>query len=490
MMRAGLRYKALLLGAASLVAAAHAFEIDGTRWANGETVFHVNMPGTSPSGVSWNDAFEGAMFEWSDKTAFNFRIVRAYRDPCQGYRRNTNGSGFPAGGGDGFNGVDFNDSVCGNDFGQNVIAITLSRSINGQLGFAYFNQSDIIFNSSSSWNVYPGPLRPSGPDFYRVALHELGHALGLGHEDSRPAIMASNIGNLRSLQQDDINGANTLYGGPVSCTTQNLLLNRTIFGRLGAGDCQIFQLYGGGNDTSRVDVYRLSLDQPTRLVITMNSTQLDPVLIVTDPQLRTIAFDDDSGPGCNARIARLFEPGEYLVLANTYTSPTPCAGNIGSYELLANEEGGALLGQAQTLQGADSGARFFGGASRDGGLSYRTSFSSTDAIDVNAFITVDPAHVGRRAAIHVLVILDDGRHYVLMQDGNFRLFDGNLAALPAARLTNRLEEEEAVEVARNFVPASLGLTNTGFRVYVGYALAANPTAIIHNGEPLRFTVTP
>ena len=51
-----------------------------------------------------------------------------------------------------------------------------------------------------------------------LLLHELGHVIGLGHPDEagqeKKAIMNSNLGNLRKLQPDDIEGAMALYGGP------------------------------------------------------------------------------------------------------------------------------------------------------------------------------------------------------------------------------------------------------------------------------------
>ena len=54
-------------------------------------------------------------------------------------------------------------------------------------------------------------------DFRRVAVHELGHALGLTHEDDVPAIMATNqrTGNtIVKPQADDIAGVQALYGEP------------------------------------------------------------------------------------------------------------------------------------------------------------------------------------------------------------------------------------------------------------------------------------
>jgi len=88
--------------------------------------------------------------------------------------------------------VGFSDTFCGKAFGSNVLAYTQNWT-NGSV----ITESNIIFNDKYEWNVYDEPHivgRWSGiRDFRRVALHELGHSMGLDHEDDVPAIMASAV---------------------------------------------------------------------------------------------------------------------------------------------------------------------------------------------------------------------------------------------------------------------------------------------------------
>jgi len=84
-------------------------------------------------------------------------------------------------------------------------------------------EADVIFNNhdlGGSGNFSSGQNVSPQRDFHRVALHEFGHVLGLGHPDQAnpkqtvSAIMNSRVSSLNHLTADDINGARSLYGTP------------------------------------------------------------------------------------------------------------------------------------------------------------------------------------------------------------------------------------------------------------------------------------
>ncbi|HYC71143.1 MAG TPA: matrixin family metalloprotease [Opitutaceae bacterium] len=119
--------------------------------------------------------------------------------------------------GNGLNEMIFGATIFGRAFDGNTIAVaTQTRSGNERI------EADIVFNSGRVWNSYrgtrPGSLDPNAIDLRRVALHELGHALGLGHpdEDNQTvfAVMNSRVSSIDSLTEDDIAGGQMLYGPP------------------------------------------------------------------------------------------------------------------------------------------------------------------------------------------------------------------------------------------------------------------------------------
>ncbi|KAK2980805.1 hypothetical protein RJ640_029882 [Escallonia rubra] len=68
------------------------------------------------------------------------------------------------------------------------------------------------YDADESWSVGPAPVAGEF-DLQTVALHEIGHLLGLEHSEVEGAIMSPAIasGSTKGLHEDDIQGIKVLY---------------------------------------------------------------------------------------------------------------------------------------------------------------------------------------------------------------------------------------------------------------------------------------
>jgi hypothetical protein len=121
----------------------------------------------------------------------------------------------PAGGtfGNGFNKISFGDTLGGSKLDIDTLALTdyyYDPSTN------FFVEADVVYNQNIRWNSYRGPLFWRSMDIRRVMLHETGHMIGLDHPDAAGqqvnAVMNSIVSNTDDLTNDDVTGAQSLYG--------------------------------------------------------------------------------------------------------------------------------------------------------------------------------------------------------------------------------------------------------------------------------------
>lgn len=457
--------------------AALGFDITGIKWPNGQTDFYVQIDGLSPSGLSWNAAYLDAIKEWNVNTDFNIVVRNAYRDPCNS---------------EGVSGVDFTDTVCGSEYGKSTLAVTIRKFQSEILGPPSLVEADVVFNTGVDYDIYDGNIvQPgvTGIDFRRVALHELGHVIGLDHESQEPAIMAPNIGNIDRLREDDILGVNTLYGGLASCEISALR-----FGpqqdSLRAGDCTVDQLTSGEGDSSFIDLYQFTLSAPSTLRFTMSSPTLDSVLLLADANLNFLEADDLAFQLCNSTLETSLQPGTYYLLANTFNSPVKqeCT-NTGGYTLdttvISSEF--LTLGASSSLLGDVSSATFAGGITANNGLTYSNRFPPTAALDITGQLSIDPTHVGEAGFLVVAGVIE-GEILLLNSMGQFVDYDP-AGPLIRAQVT-LLQETEVVVAAEGLVPRAIGVEDIEVDFLFGYGLLSEPEELYFHRSPLTLIVDP
>ena len=367
-----------------------AYEITGKKWIGTRTDFYFDFTGSSPEGLSWNAAFSDALNEWNTKTPFKFNLNSSYIDPCEN---------------DGLNGVKFSEDICGQEFDEGTLAVTIMKYETQLLGPPAISEADIYINQANKIEIYDGSLKifpESVLDFRRIVLHELGHVIGLEHESDTPAIMMPSIGNLDRLQEDDIKAVENLYGGKDNCEIKTLKFGTTK-NSLSPPDCTVMQLTVGSDDDSHLDIYSFSLDKLTELEFNLKSNELETVLLVADEDLNYLAADTDVTNDCNASLNTELASGNYFLIVNTWNIQMKPAWDItGTYELIAGYSAfeATNLGGNISLKGGVSNAIFAGGITATDGQRFGNLFKSTDSIDISASISIDLRHQGL-SLIHI-----------------------------------------------------------------------------------------
>ena len=122
-------------------------------------------------GASWDAVAENALADWNQYIS---RVQFTYVVDATSSTQS----------GDGKNSAFWSSNVFGMSFGSSTLAITQRYFIGSKI-----TEADVVFNNTKPWNSYRGNLRTSSNqgqylnDFRRVAIHEFGHVLGLGHPD-------------------------------------------------------------------------------------------------------------------------------------------------------------------------------------------------------------------------------------------------------------------------------------------------------------------
>jgi hypothetical protein len=161
----------------------------GTITSNLNSVFNSKFGSQS----AWQNDFLLAAQSWAQQTNLNFTVIPD--------------SGAPIGSGPDQQGdPNMGDiRISGYNFGNNVLGQAyMPPSVNN-----YSIAGDVKFNTGANFN------NGSTYDLTTVALHEIGHSLGLGESGVVSADMyGSYQGVKNTLTTDDIKGIQSIYGGP------------------------------------------------------------------------------------------------------------------------------------------------------------------------------------------------------------------------------------------------------------------------------------
>lgn len=184
---------------------AEAWVHTGSSWAAGEATVIVDFGTTNPPGANapnivvsgpatsqFDAAYISALNLWTSTSTFNYiaSTSGASADPCAAEQ----------------NGAKFDTTSCSGAFGSTTLAVqTTSYSVPNNLN----GWSVTVFNNTKQWGVYSG-VWTGVAEFKRVAVHELGHGLGLDHSTAGN-IMYFQAGSTETPQADDIAGVAALY---------------------------------------------------------------------------------------------------------------------------------------------------------------------------------------------------------------------------------------------------------------------------------------
>jgi hypothetical protein len=184
------------------------FATNGGEWVHGERITYSFAPdgtdvGGTPSNLdaamaarglsahSWRDQFRRAFAAWQVVADINLVEVPDDGSPLSISGNQQNDPRF---GDIRIAGIDSDPGVLGLSF--------LPPVLNGGT-----LAGDIILNADILWNVN------SDYDLRSVALHEVGHSLGLAHSTASQTVMSyAYAGVQQSLKTDDINGIRSIYG--------------------------------------------------------------------------------------------------------------------------------------------------------------------------------------------------------------------------------------------------------------------------------------
>jgi len=308
----------------------------GGAWAYGSRITYSFVPdGTNIGGVSsnlfstlntvaptatWEAAIESAAAVWSSYANINLALV-----PDDGLPLGTSGN-------------QQDDSRFGD------IRISMIPQSGGAMAFTMLPPpynggtaaGDIVFNSNIAWNIN------ANYDLETVALHELGHALGMGHSAISTAVMYAYYNNIKqSLTSDDIAGIQSIYGAyPSDSVDNSTFATATNITGLIDGNAQIALANQSLAGTSDIDMYVVTVPANTTgtMTVSMQSSNLSSVsprlalFTSTHTTIGQVSLPNSFGATATYTVNNV-SPGQVYYIRASAASPL---GSYGAFGVLVN----------------------------------------------------------------------------------------------------------------------------------------------------------
>jgi hypothetical protein len=332
------------------------YALEGQSWTRNRTVvmqLSLGAPKVLIDGsAGFNESAQDALNVWNPHLA-HLSLTSILASPVT-----------PASGDDEMSAF-FSNTVFGDSFGSNTLAVTL-LSFRG----AVMEETDTVFNSAVGWDSYRGLLIPSAIDFRRVAIHEFGHSLGLDHPDQAgqkvAAIMNSHVNDIDTVQPDDIAGVKSIYdSGPAyrSSVDAPVLQNLSTRDFVGLGDNVLiggFIVQGAEPATVILRAIGLSLSAQG-----LAGALSDPMITIYDSNQAPVATNDDWFTSADAETIASFrldppnsresalyltlQPGAYTAVAQSFSdAQQPPTTGLGLFELYDLHTTGGRAGNIST----------------------------------------------------------------------------------------------------------------------------------------------
>ncbi len=337
------------------------FMNDGTATPGGQSHLFQAMDAKF-SRSTWVNTFDDAFAQW--ESIANVNLVWVSDDGAAEDEGNVQQGS-----------VEFGDIRIGAySMGPNVAALTyLPPKANGGS-----NSGDIFLNTDVNWEN-----NGSGVDLETIAMHEIGHALGMGHSSSSSAVMFPNYnGQASGLSSDDIAGVQSIWGPRKEDAIQQATGNQSasaaanINGYIQSSNDQIAinALDVAGMNEDYYFRYTTPANASANMSVTAQSSylsELSPWVQIYDNSNHLLAQNYGTGTTygatMTASISNATPNTTYIVRISGYPSKDTTTGN---YALLINMGTASqslapppgILVYAQADQGAGSSPETFGGA--------------------------------------------------------------------------------------------------------------------------------